>query len=414
MPVCSPRVTRALIAAAVGLVVALGISIFSEKSPSAAVNRGDFPAFYTLAYLVANGEGQRLYDLELQRQVQNAVWPSLSGSVLPAAYPAYLGFFAQPLALLDVTTSRIVWVSFMLACVAGSAVVLARSVSSLRGLGWQLGISLFLFCPLLLGVIGAQVVGWSMLCYALLVALNPHRRVVTEALFGVVAAMLMVKPHYALGVVAIVLLDRRWIALGAWLTVSAALWGLGALVAGGDWLSAWLGFARQFSEIDLVTNAHQMTGIVPAGYSLARALGFGSSFSPLVWDLFTLLAACLVPIGLAIGCWIDRSHPARLISVPLLSLGPLLILCAPAVNFYDLSLVLIPLIVLFRPHDRRDLALAGCVLVASQLVGLGRGGSLPGVPFLLALAMALLWAVALARELSRNATSSVTEGIERE
>lgn len=409
MSPCSQRLDRVLTAAALGLIIAIGISLATEQSSSAAINRGDFPAFYTLAYLVANGDGHRLYDLDLQQQVQNAVWPSLSGSVLPAAYPAYLGFLVQPLALLDVTTSRMVWVSFMIACVVVAAAVLARSVPTLTGMGWRLVISLFLFCPLFMGVIGGQVVGWSLLCYSLLFALNRRRSVGTEVLFGAVVGMWMVKPHYALAAVAMILFERRWVALGSWFGVSVILWSLGALVAGPDWVHEWVAFARHFAVIDLATNAYQMTGVIPVGYSLVRGVGFGSQLSPQVWDILSLLVAFVVPIGLAVGSRIERSYPARSGSVPLLALGPLLVLFAPAVNFYDLALALLPLVVLFRPTCRRDLVLAGCGLVASQFVGLGREWAVPGISFTLALGMILVWREAIARELSRNSQSEMSE-----
>jgi hypothetical protein len=402
MSPCSPRLDRALIAAALGLIIAIGISLVTEQSSSAAINRGDFPAFYTMGHLVANGDGHRLYDLDLQRQVQNAVWPSMSGSVLPAAYPAYLGFLVQPLALLDVTTSRMVWVIFMIACVIVAAVVLARSIPTLTGMGWRLVISLFLFCPLFMGVIGGQIVGWSLLCYSLLFALNRRRSVGTEVLFGAVVGMWMVKPHYALAAVAMILFERRWVALGSWFGVSFIFWSLGTLVAGPDWVHEWVAFARHFSEIDLATNAYQMTGVIPLGYSLARGLGFGSMLSAQVWDLLSLLAALVVPVGLLIARRIDQWYPTQSVPLPLLSLGPLLVLFAPVVNFYDLGLALLPLVVLFRPTSPRDRALAGFVLIISQAVGLGRDGALSGIPFIIALGVIALWVRATARELSQS------------
>jgi len=91
----SARLDRALIAASVGLVIALVVALFAEKSPSAAINRGDFPAFYTLARIASSSEPHRLYDLKLQTDVQNEVWPTFEGGVLPAAYPAYVAFFCE-------------------------------------------------------------------------------------------------------------------------------------------------------------------------------------------------------------------------------------------------------------------------------------------------------------------------------
>lgn len=82
-----------------------------------------------------------------EQQVHNAVWLSLSGRVLPAVYPTYLGFLVQPLALLDVTTLRVVRVSFMTADVIVAAGVLARRVPNLTGLRGRMGLSLFVTLP---------------------------------------------------------------------------------------------------------------------------------------------------------------------------------------------------------------------------------------------------------------------------
>lgn len=132
MNVLSARINRFLIAAALGLAIAIIGALSIEQAPSAAIVRGDFPAFYTMATLASRGEGARLYDLETQRQVQNEAWPSLDGSVLPVAYPAFLAFFIEPLAKLSPSNARLVWVVGMGICVVVAGALIARSSSFLR------------------------------------------------------------------------------------------------------------------------------------------------------------------------------------------------------------------------------------------------------------------------------------------
>lgn len=377
--------------------IALVVAILTEESPSAAVTRGDFPAFYTLAYLAEQGEGVRLYDLEAQRRFQNSVWPSLSGSVLPAAYPAYLAFFLQPLALLDATTARAVWALLMAACVVGAVMALARHVPTLKGLGWRLGVVGFLFGPLFVGVVGGQIVGLSLLCYALLLALSQRRDHRNEILAGIVAGVWMVKPHFGLGAAAIFLCERRWLALGVWCGVSLVLWVLGVSVVDVGWVGQWIHFARQFSEIDLATNAYQMTGVVGFLYSISRSCGVVPANPSTVWDTLSITAACFVPVCLFLSARCRRCREFS-VSLPWLVLGPLLVLFAPVVNFYDLSLALVPLLVLFRSDERRDFVWAAGVLIASQIVVVAKESALPGVSFTLALGMALLCLGAVRRE----------------
>lgn len=391
-----PRLERVLLAAGLGLVLAIIVSLATEQSPSAAIKRGDFPAFYTFARLAESGEGARLYDLQRQSEVQNAEWPSLAGGVLPVAYPAYLAFFVRPLALLDVGTAQLVWGCLMVACVVGSVLILSRIIPALHGLSWQLAVAVFLFGPLFVGVLGGQLVGWSVLCYSLLIALDQRRDARNETLTGLVAGMWMVKPHYGLAVAALLLFERRWRALASWFGVTTALWGVGVYVAGSSWVADWIGFARRFAEIDLATNAYQMTGCIPALYSLMNGGGQGDAPSTGFWDTLSLVAALFVPLGLLLGSRWGRVHRPT-VSVPLLSLGALLVLFAPSVNFYDLSLALVPLIALFRPTVRADLLSAGILLCASQILGIWKGSSMPGLSFAVTLGMTVLLCGAIRR-----------------
>ena len=397
MSALTPRQERILLAAGLALILAVVFSLVFERRSFAAINRGDFPAFYTLALLASEDNAYRFYDLERQREIQNSVWPSLSGTVLPAAYPAYLAFLIRPLALLDADTARVVWVGLMLGCVVAAARVLSRSVPSLRGLGWQIGIAIFLFWPLFVGVVGGQMVGLSFLCYAVLFALDKRRSRAAEMAAGVVAGIWMVKPHFGLGVAALFLVERRWVALSTWFVMSLLLWLLGAAVAGPDWVGAWVVFARHFSEIDLATNAYQMTGVIGALYSLVASLGLGGKVSAEQWDKFSLSLALLVPVGLLLASRASK-RDSRFVNAPLLSLGPLLVLFAPVVNFYDLSIALVPLIVLMKPSVQRDVLIAASVLCASQLVGLGKSLSVPGLAFVVALGMSILCWKAVVRE----------------
>jgi len=401
MSVVSPRLNRVLVAAALGLIIAVCASLMTEENPSAAITRGDFPAFYTLAVLAHSAEGHRLYDLELQQQIQNTAWPTLSGTALPAAYPAFLAALLEPLAMLSPSTARMVWVCCMVVCAVLGVGILARSVPSLRGSWWQLVVGAFLFGPLFLGVLGGQVVGLSVLLYAALIALNVRVGRGKELLFGVVTGVWMFKPHYALAVVAMMVFQRRWIALGGWAFVSALYWILGAQLAGVHWVSDWLSFAQQFSQIDMVTNSYQMTGLVPALHSMLAVGGASSLISPHGFELLNVVCALLVPLALFVVVRRARGTGGEWM-VPLLAVGPLLLLCAPAVNFYDLSLGLVSLLAIFHPRERKDMGLATSLLVASQFLVLCKGEGIPGGAFL----FALVFVGIAGRVLSRRVSSA--------
>lgn len=402
MNVLSARVDRFLIAAALGLAMAVIGALSIEQAPSAAIVRGDFPAFYAMATLASRGEGAQLYDLERQRQVQNELWPSLEGSVLPVAYPAFLAFCLEPLAELSPSNARLAWVIGMTVCVALAGALIARTSPSLRGLTWQVIVTSLLFAPLFLGVVGAQIVGVSALLYAAILFLDRQQKKEMEIPIGILAGLWMYKPHFALAIVMVLIAQFRWRAIGAWFMTCAVLWSLGALVAGVDWLSRWYAFARGFAHIDLVSNAPQMTGFVPFLYVVNDWMSGQEHVGAETWGALTLIFALVVPSVLA---FISRRGDSNRPNVGLLAVGPLIVLFAPAVNFYDLALAALPLMVLFQPNQRGDRLLAGALIALSQIVIVLKDSGVAGGSFVFALLLSCM----LIKATARDVASSVEE-----
>ncbi len=384
-----------------GLLVALVWALSTPQSPSAAVIRGDFPAFYTMATIANRGDGALLYDLEAQRRIQNEVWPSLQGSVLPAAYPAFLAALIEPLGALSPSGARIVWTAAMVLCVVITGIVMTRASPRLHGFTWQVIVLALLFSPLFLGLLGGQIVGLSVLLYAALISLEQGKGRGEEALMGVLAGLWMYKPHFSLAVVATFFLRRQWRAVVAWLLTSVVLWAIGVSVAGLGWLSQWYSFTRTFVHIDLTTNASQMTGVVPSLYVLCSWLGCSIIGRAEMWEMATILSALVVPCALALAVWRPILPQDRGLIV---LVGPLLVLFAPAVNFYDLALAALPLLTVLRPDRRSDLLLVGGIVVASQVIMLVKDTGISGLCFLFATLLAALFVKATARE--RAETSS--------
>lgn len=115
----------------------------------------------------------------------------------------------------------------------------------------------------------------------------------------------------------------------------------------------------------------------------------------------TILSALVVPCALALAVWRPILSRDRGLIV---LVGPLLVLFAPAVNFYDLALAALPLLTVLRPDRRSDLLLVGGIVVASQVVMLVKDTGISGLCFLFATFLAALFVRAAARE--RAETSS--------
>jgi len=395
MNVLPARIDRFLLAAALGLTIAVFGSLSMEQSPSAAIARGDFPAFYTMATLASRDDRAQFYDLETQRQIQNEIWDSFQGSVLPVAYPPFLAFWIEPLASLSPTVARLVWIGGMVMCVVAGGVLISRASPSLRGLSWQVIVCAFLFAPLFLGVLGGQIVGLSVLLYAAFMVLDRRHGRWSEVALGVITGLWMYKPHFAIAAGLVLILRKRWIATVSWILTSFGLWWLGALVVGTDWIARWYSFAREFSNIDLITNAPRMTGVIPFFYTVSGCASGGLCFQDRLWEIATFFSALFVPIVLSLAWW--RS-PARKGGDLSLLLGPLLVLFAPAVNFYDLALCALPLLLTFAPSRRSDCVLAGAVFVGSQLVLVSKDMGVGGVCFLFALFLGYLVIRGIQRE----------------
>lgn len=383
MSVISARANRVLIAIAISLLLATIVASVTETNPDSAILRGDFPAFYTMAVVAREGSGERLYDLALQQEIQARYWPSLSEGVLPVAYPAFMAPQVLPLAYLSPHIARVSWILCMLVATLGAVRMIIKSYSNLRGLGWQTTVVCLSFFPLFAGVIGGQAIGVSLLLLAAITSLSVSTSRANQFAVGLLTGLWMFKPHYALAVVWALLLQRRGWALLSWALTSVALWLVGAHVSGIDWLGHWVIFAKQFSHIDLVTNSDQMTGVVPFLFSTVKRLAGSEYYSERVGASLSMLSSALVLLALfAIHKTVSKRSPSDPRALyPLIA--PVLLLFAPAANFYDLALLLVPLGATISPYKVRDVRVLTAIIALSALALLSRELGFFGGSFLL-------------------------------
>jgi hypothetical protein len=379
----SARVNRFLIAIATSLLLATIVASLTETSPDSAILRGDFPAFYTMAVIAHEGTGERLYDLSFQQEIQARYWASLHESVLPVAYPAFMAIPLLPLSYLGPHVARLSWIMCMLVAALSAASIMSKSSPTLHAFRWQTAVLCLSFFPLFAGIIGGQAIGASLLLLAAITRLSICEFMGSQMILGLLTGLWMFKPHYALAVVWILLLQRRGWALVSCASTSILLWILSAHVAGTNWLQNWLTFAKHFSHIDLVTNSDQMTGVVPLLFSMAKR--FAGSYFPTepTWTSASLVSSALVPLILLAIHLVVSKRPASDPRVLYLLIAPTLLLFAPAANFYDLALLLIPLSTILSPRDLRDIRIMTAIIVLSACVLLSREIGFFGGAFLL-------------------------------
>jgi len=357
-------------------------SLFNDNAADSAIARGDFPAFYTLAVVAKEGSGGSMYDLRFQQEIQGRYWDSLRTGVLPVAYPAFLAGPLLPLAFLEPATARVVWILINLLATLTAVTITCGATPALRSLRWQTGIVWLSFFPLFAGIIGGQAVGLSLGLFAAIVALSRSSTRSSNLALGILSGLWMFKPHYAIAVVVLLLIQRRGVALLAWALTCVALWLVGSAVAGLNWVHDWLLFARFFSHIDLATNSDQMTGIAPFLYSLAKRAVSPEALGAESWLVISLTISAFVPVLLLAAHRVTAQAARPDHSLSYLMIAPALLLCAPAANFYDLALVLVPLSAMLSPYRAADRRIMMAITALGAVSLLSREYGVYGGPFL--------------------------------
>jgi len=341
---------------------------FSDSTGQSAVQRGDFPAFWSMALIAGGPESGRLYDLDLQREVQNKAWPSMSGGVLPAAYPPYVALVLKPLAGLDLQGARCLWTLSSLGAAFLAVCLFVRSNSKNIWAPWMVCGVLCVFTPALRGIFGGQVLSFIVCLFALTRWFERRNLLWADLALGVVLGVWLCKPYYALCALVVPVLQRRWVTLLAFMLVAALCWQGAVWVMGPAWFRAWMAFAREFGAINLQTNAYQMPNLWSQVYRLWGVLAMPEALQWAVMALAYLLL--VVYVGSILGMrvvWLLLSDSRRYGDLLLLVSMSLVVVTMPQVNFYDLGIIACAVIALFSPHQARDWYFVGCCIVLSQI-----------------------------------------------
>jgi len=337
-----PRRRRVAEALLIGLFVALIAFAQRPAVQNSALFRGDFPGFYAPAEIIASGQGARLYDPELQRQIENTAWPEMGGSFLMSVYPAPVGVVLAPLAFMPVVVARVVFSCLMLICWIFVVRALARINPSWTDQKLVLGIWWLAALPLFIAIFGGQNSSLSALLFILISERLSQRNARADLIAGMLAGALCYKPQLGLLVIFYLVCSLRWRVVGGAGVILALGYLLGALGAGWDWPSSWLAALAKFGPQNLVTNGYQMTSI----WALIEALGGGRNLA-----IFATLGA-----GIAFGVCVWRTRElagAQLIN-QLAWAAPAILLISPQSLFYDLTLALVGFAMVFRVREDRQ------------------------------------------------------------
>lgn len=310
-------------------VVAIGVGVASDIGAVNGRLGGDFPSFYAAGRIVLDGNGSQLYDPAFQQTAQSDLL--VDGQFLYFAYPPYTA----------VVYSSLAWMPFGLAFGIHTALALAALVGALvairplvRGYldGWgRLGIALvacLMSYPVLRSVMGGQNATFTLLGFALVARFDDDDRPFAT---GSVAACLLYKPQFGLLVLALLLVGRRWRAIMWSIPVAVFLFGIGAVVTGGFWITTWLEAVADFGAENLDVNGPLM---ISAWGWFQNVMGPGGAAT---WIAMAVVLATAIPFAVA-------TATRRWTSIPWYAAAPVILVAAPSALYYDATLTAVTVI----------------------------------------------------------------------
>ena len=286
---------------------------------------GDFPAFYGAGSIVWSGDIDQLYDPARQQEAQDEL--GLDG-YLAFAYPPHVAIAYAPLSVLDFQLAYVVHTVLMAAAFVGTIFVLSGLVPMLDRWRWPIAAAGLTFYPVFTAVGGGQNAPLTLLLVALVWrGLADDRQWVA----GLAAGLMLYRPQYALPVIGLMLLARRWRAVEVATLVGVATWIGTALALGAGWLGTWFDQVLPFVERDAEVNAANSISLL--GFLQAV---WGADARPAV--IVGAVGAAVVVVTL-MALW---SRPDRFVladRVGAMAIGMTLI--SPHTMFYDATLLLL-------------------------------------------------------------------------
>lgn len=363
----------ASMAAAGSLVIFAGV--LQHIATNAYGATGDFLSFYAAGFLVRTGQGAHLYEPAVIEATQRHLYPGGFDEAIGYPLPVFAAWLFAPLSRLPFTTAFFLYMSLMACLLGGLLWLLGRELNDLPArVRW-----LFLACaafamPSLATIVFGQV---DLIALAGLLGGYLLLRADRRVLAGLTLCLVLIKPHFLIGVALLLLLRRDWRTMGtlagaglALLIVPALLTGPstlfdnvkelatyssgGRLTVNAQFMANWRGFIDSATNSDRLIYWAPGSAIIAAG-AIAVALLRWRSGSSLERDysiavLLPLIASphvhtqslvlMLLPATLALRAYVTANSSAeamqRATNVLLLSFTLLFVL--PVMAIIGLSL----------------------------------------------------------------------------
>jgi len=353
-------------AVAVALAIAFAIALMSGSGAETAAGRlgGDYPAFYAAGRLVTSAERAEMYDPARQEQAQQGLFPGDNDEgLLYFAYPPHTALAYVPLSHLPYRVSYALHTMLMVAATV-AALYLVRPMLPFIDRHFELAaVGAISFYPMYRAITGGQNTALTLLLLA-----GSWRAVETrhDTAAGVLLGLLLFKPQFALPLIGLHLLARRWRLCASAALTAFGCWALGAALLGFGWLGNWFDSVRFFSDLDARVNRRNAVSFLGVADTV---FGVGDARGRVVGGLLTLATAAAL-----IALW--RNHDRRMLCAPMIVAFPAIVLISPHAMFYDVGLLVLPLAAMLgarHVHVRQAamvLWCAGVLDLAKHAIGL--------------------------------------------
>lgn len=343
----------------------------------------DFSAYYIAGKLVSERPSQSLYQLPYladgrmdlnAEDPESSVWHADAVRYhvpfsAPFIYPPFFAVLMKPFAHLSFASSYAAW-NMVTTLLAAGAVLLSLSLGGVKingRLALILGVGLFSYFPLLIGLICGQIGGLILFLIAAGVWLLSRERIWTSALCFAAATLIKLTP--ALMVPALIF-HRQWkwlMAYGAWMI---------ALLIFSVWQAGWSMHQQFWHEVmpsiscgaPICQNSSMMAyvqelflGLVPVSHSPLTLPPYACAVSRLV----AFAVYCLM----LMRCYLRRRE--GLLARDIVVMALLGIVVSPISWWHHYTLGLLPFLYLWckMPARGNRLLLALFVAVATNVVG---------------------------------------------
>jgi len=310
--------------------------------------RSDFIIYYTAAQMAKSHALGRLYDLNLQIEFQNRILNDLQSPVrftddlLPYNHPPFEILWFIPLAGLPYLSAFSIWVLWSVLCFAFGILLLIHSAEGLHNanLNWLYLLS-FLYLPLVGTLLQGQDSAMLFLFWVLAYRSLKRSR---EVWAGFWLSLLLQKFQILLPIVLVLLGKKRWRAMGGFLGGSLVLLLISWALVGASGLESYIRLLKEMSG----WVGHK--GIYPSQMHNLRGQIYSLWYEghPLFANILTI-GASLALLAVLLRCWNGKWDPGRPefdLRFSLLVITSLLV--SPHLNFHDISLMLLPGLLIWR------------------------------------------------------------------